>query len=230
MKAFLATVLTGILGLSMTLAAPDGDYRQWTMEQAVRILSDSPWMSRETSTRVVGGIGSGVQGEKEIYNTYFVRFLSALPIRQAFVRIRQLQLGYDQLDAARQRKLDQQLHGILDLDVDKWIVVAVAFRSNNPRQQSSVERFFESETMETIKTRAFLSTERFPRVEITAYFPPREPSVGAKFVFPRFIDGTPIVKSDDKEIVFEFDTPGSGRELRARFIVSDMIVNGDLEI
>jgi hypothetical protein len=214
----------------MALGALDSDYRNWTMEQAVRILSDSPWMSRETSTRVVGGIGSGVQGEKEIYNTYFVRFLSALPIRQAFVRIRQLQLGYKDLDAAHKKEIDQQLQGILDLDVDHWIVVAVAFRSNNPREQSRVERFFESETMETIKTRAFLSTEHFTRVEVIAYFPPNEPSVGAKFVFPRHIDGTPIVQPDDKEVVFEFDTPGSGRELRARFEVADMIVNGELQI
>lgn len=230
MKACLLTILTGILGLGLTLAVPDEDYRHWTREQAVWILSDSPWMSRETSTRVVGGIGSGIQGEKEIYNTYFVRFLSALPIRQAFARIQQLQLGFDQLDEARKNELDKQFQGILNLDVEKWIVVAVAFRSNNPREQARVERFFEGETMETMKTRAFLSTEQFPRVEMIAFFPPKEPTVGAKFVFPRFVGGTPIVKSDDKEIVFEFDTPGTGRELRARFAIADMIVNGELEI
>ena len=56
-------------------------YLKWTLEEAVEILNQSPWARQETFTRVIGGIGSGLHGEKEIYSTFFVRLLSARPVR-----------------------------------------------------------------------------------------------------------------------------------------------------
>jgi hypothetical protein len=43
----------------------------------------------------VAGVGSGVSGEKEIFNTFYVRFISAQPVREALARIQQLQFGHD---------------------------------------------------------------------------------------------------------------------------------------
>jgi len=75
----------------------------------------------------------------------------------------------------------------------EWIVVAISFRSNDPNQESNVRRFFERENAETLKRKAFLSTRQFSQIPIHTYFPPRDEGIGAKFVFPRSIDGAPIV-------------------------------------
>ena len=119
---------------------------------------------------------------------------------------------------------------MIDLDVEDWIVIALSFRSNDPRQESRIRRFFLSETTETIKTRAFLSTVRFPKLPIHAYFPPNDESVGAKFVFPRRLDGIPVVSPEDKSFAFELDTPGSGPQLRTVFSVPEMTTKGELEL
>src|SRR5262245_2057413 len=77
-------ILVAALAAIRTLFAAGGavqkPFRRWTLEEAVEILTDSPWARQETFTRVIGGVGSGVLGEKEIYNTFYLRFLSALPV------------------------------------------------------------------------------------------------------------------------------------------------------
>jgi hypothetical protein len=221
-----------ILGFIYTCIAafPGDSYRNWSLEKAVAILSDSSWARQETFTRVIGGIGSGLQGEKEIYDTYFVRLLSAQPIREAFARVQQIQSGYDGLPAESKKAIDQKIQTSIDLNVSDWIVIALSFRSNDPRQESRIKRFFLSETTETIKSRAFLSTESYPKLPIHAYFPPKETSVGAKFVFPRVIDGRSVVSKKDETFAFELDTPGSGPQLRAVFSVPSMIIDGELQL
>jgi len=216
--------------LAAGLSASDDGFRNWPQDRAVQILTKSPWAKQETFTSVVGGIGSGLQGEKEIYSTYFVRLLSASPIRQAFARLRQIELDYDRTSPDERNRIDKGLRPGLDADFSRWIVVAVAFRCNNVREQTRVERFFENETAATLRLRAYLSTATHPRVELHSYFPPRDKTVGAKFVFPRKIDGVPIVQPGDGEVVFEFDTPSAGPEMRARFVLSEMMLDGALEL
>lgn len=219
-----------VLVVTLSPLPAEDSFRDWSLPEAVEILTNSPWVRQETFTRVVGGIGSGLQGEKEIYNTYFVRLLSAEPVRQAYARVKLINLGYDQLPDEEKQRIDHQIAEIVDLDVSRWIVVAVSFRSNNHTQESGFDRFLERQSLETMKTRAYLSTVKFPRIELDAYYPPREASVGAKFVFPRNLDGVPVVTTDDETIVFEFDTPGNEPSLRVIFPVQEMIISGKLTL
>jgi len=223
-----------LLGLILLVAVPalpaSDSYQKWSLDEALKILNNSSWARQETYTHVVGGIGSGIQGEKEIYNTFFVRFLSAAPIRQAYARVKQLHIGYEQLDQTERQKVSDEIRQGLELDVSQWIIVAVTFRSNSLNQQSRVEQFFQSQTIETLKTRVLLSTDSFPKLYPLAYYPPKEESVGAKFVFPRKVDSIPVITADDEMLVFELDVIGMEPDLRAIFSVQEMIVDGVLII
>jgi hypothetical protein len=222
----------------MVAATQDESFRNWSISTAVQILNSSPWARQETFTRVVGGVGSGVSGEREIYNTFYVRFLSARPVREAYARIQQIQQGYDKWADEERRRFDDLMQPSLEFDAGRWVVVAVSFRSNDPNEESRVRQFFESETTGTLRSKAFLSTDSFPQVAVAAYFPPREEGVGARFVFPRDIQGHPVVGKDDKRIAFELlDVPGAssvgrggagGRVLRAWFFVEEMKVDGEV--
>jgi len=222
-------------------------FRSWSRSKAVRMLNSSAWARQETYTKVVEGVGSGVSGEKEIYNTFYVRFLSARPIREAYMRVQQLKDGYGRWTDEEKRRFDAQVEEKLKLDVERWIVVAVSFRSNDPNEESRARQEFMSETTGTLQNNVFLSTDKFAQVRLVAYFPPREESVGAKFVFPREIDGVPIVTKDDSAITFQYlgapgVNPSGGRSSRNRsgsttsagltasFSVKDMIVNGKLVV
>lgn len=207
----------------------EAQVQKWPLAKAVEILNSSPWARHETFTRVISGVGSGVSGEKEIFDTFYVRFLSAQPVREAFARIQQIQYGYDQLGAEERQRFDQMIQPGLDLDVGNWIVVAVSFRSNDPNEESSARRFFQKETAETLRNKAFLSTDRFSQVPIAAYFPAREEAIGAKFIFPRSVGGVPIASRTDKKISFELlDVPGAKPRLRATFGIKEMVIDGAL--
>ena len=246
--SFFWTILSPMASFA---AAGDEPYSRWSLSKAVGILNSSPWARQETFTRVVGGVGSGVAGEKEIYNTFYIRFLSARPVREAYARIQQIQHGYDDMLSDEKEEFDRVTRSTLELDAGNWIVVALGFRSNDPNEESRVREFFESQTTRTLKNRAFLSTESFPQVEVTSYFAPLESSVGAKFVFPRQVDGQPLISSESKNLTFELlEVPGAwsgrssgddddddsgpsnrteepGSRLRATFGVDKMIIDGE---
>jgi hypothetical protein len=199
------------------------------MPKAVEVLNASPWARQETFTRVISGVGSGISGEKEIYNTFYVRFLSARPIREAYARIQQINHGYDRMLPEEKQRFEKAQQPNLEMDVSRWIVVSVSFRSNDPNEESSVRRFFQSETVKTLKNKVYLSTPACPQLEISAYFPPREESVGAKFVFPREVNGAPVVTKDCQNITLELlEAAGANSRVRAIFAVKPMIIDGRL--
>ena len=204
-------------------------FSSWSVNKAVQVLNTSPWAKQETFTRVISGVGSGISGEKEIFNTYYVRFLSARPIREAYARIQQIQYGYDRMSPEEKRSFEIAQMPNLDMDTSRWVVLSVSFRSNDPNEESSVRRFFQSETIKTLKTKAYLSTASCPQVELSAYFPQHEESVGAKFVFPRRVNGVPVLTKDCENITLELlDVPGTDARLRATFAVKSMIVGNQL--
>jgi hypothetical protein len=217
------------MAVAATSWTPGIPFHEWSLDKAVKVLNDSPWARHETFTRVIRGVGSGISGEKEIYNTFYVRFLSARPIREAYARVQQIQYGYDAMTPQEKQRFEEAQSPNLDLDVSRWIVVSVSFRSNDPNEESSIRRFFQSETVNTLKTKAFLSTPTCPQVELSAYFPQREESIGAKFVFPRVIDDLPVVTRECSSVTLELlGLPGVDSGLHAIFEVKPMIIGDSL--
>lgn len=204
----------------------DHKYKTWTLEEALQVLTRSPWAKQHTYTRVVGGIGSGVLGEKEIYSTFFVRVLSARPVREAFARVNQIQHGYDQMAADEKCDLDALISPGLEMDVSRWIILTVSFRSSDRNEELRVKQFFETQTTETIRNRVFLSTSRWGQVQVSAYYPPQEDELGAKFIFPRELEGAPVISSQENSFAFELALPGFDPELRTTFTISEMLVDG----
>ncbi|HSR53170.1 MAG TPA: hypothetical protein VLV83_20290 [Acidobacteriota bacterium] len=223
----------GVLLFLSALAADNGEileksYLEWTQEEAVWVLNESPWARRETFTQVVEGVGSGVRGEREILSTYFVRFLSAPPIRQAYVRIQQLQNGYAEMTDADQRDFDANSRRLLRLPVRQWIVITLAFRSNEPDRELEFKQHFQVQTIETLRRTTSLSTPRFAKLEPVAYFPPAEDGVGARFVFPRQVDGVDVISPQDATVSFEIEVPVATPQVRSQFSVAEMELDGVL--
>ena len=89
--------------------------------------------------------------------------------------------------------------------------------------------FFRAKPLKRLKTKAYLSTRSCPQVELSAYFPQREESVGAKFVFPREVNGVPVLTKECSNITLELlDVPGTSARLRSTFAVKPMIVGDHL--
>jgi hypothetical protein len=216
----------------------DSHYSEWDNRQVLRLLNNSPWARQTTVTHQVGDRtrgygadkGSGVSGEKELYHTYTVRFFTALPVRQAYVRMLQIMNQYDQMPEAQKRGFDTQFVRALEMDTEDQIIVALEHATNDRNAGMEVNRQLNQANAELLKQSAYLISDRLGRVALKAYFPPSPDGTGAKLVFPRTVDGKPVVGPEDRNVKLEFWVPGTGHKVFVTWRVRQMRHNGELAL
>lgn len=202
-------------------------FREWGKKDVQKMLSDSPWARVQQFAGQSADRSAGNAGEREIVNSFQVRFLTSLPIRQGMVRFQQLGRNYDEMNEQEQAALDQQFAGLLNARFEAQVIVEMQFTSNDRSAAMDVFRDLSTKTVDTIKQDVFLVTDKHGRVALTGYQPNQTGQV--RFVFPRTIDGQPIVGADDKDLAFQFNLEDVA-DVNIRFKPSDMVFNAKLEI
>lgn len=241
MKKSLIFAVAFLLVLSMGLIAKDfweEPFREWSRNEVLKMLQDSPWSNQVILTSQRAGRDSrNIAGEMEIYNAYTVRLFTALPVRQAYVRMMQIMNNYDSLSEAEQATFDKRFEPALNMDTSQQIIVNLDFETNDRQASMEVNRQLKQSSADQLRQRVYLISDRLGRVQIEQYFQPSQDGTGAKFVFPRQVDGQPVVSPEDDELKFEFFVPGThdpaaGAEHKVFTVwdVEDLMFEGELEI
>ena len=149
---------------------------------------------------------------------YRIRFLSAKPIRQAFARRTLLQ----------NPGAEAQLKAFAEQKSSEWIVVAVDYDSNDQRFSGRAMQLLNSANIGTMANTTYLETKDGKRNFVKQYMAPIKDGMGAKFVFPRVVDGQPFIKEDSGYVRFYSEIFGD-LKLNMRFEVPDMMYEGALE-
>jgi|GEM_PF-1613994 len=228
----------------MTLAAPSMDKAGYSEDMSAPSGGQGGAVGGGASPRDITaptrGYGadksSGVSGEKELYDRYTVRFFTAPVIRQAYVRWLQLMKGYDSMNPEQKKALDGITANALAMTFPDQVIIGLEFESNNRQLAMEVSRQLKQITKDQLKQKAYLITDRLGRIEIADYYPPSPDGTGAKFVFPRQVNGSPILTAEDKEIRLELFVPGTtamtkdgnGHKVFVKWKVSKMMVNKEL--
>lgn len=153
-----------------------------------------------------------------------IRFFTAKPIRQAFIRLMQLQ--NPNLDDAKKKAMIN----FTETHTDDWIIVAFDFDSNDQRYSGPVFQMLGSATTDTLKNNTYLERKDGKRVDLSEYLAPGNDGFGARLVFPRKVDGQPFLTPESGEVRFFIQTTGSNPvKLSMPFKVADMIYDGKLE-
>lgn len=220
-------------------------------KDAEKLLADSPWSQTQVDTDVsemffsptrpgAASVGrsntASVSTQQSINNNradrgavnqevkikYRICFLSARPIRQAFAK----------MILASQEKMDEQLvkqlQSFIDRDFSPYIVIAVTVEADDDRFSGPIMQAINSATTGTLQNSAYLERQDGKRLFLTGYIAPISDGLGAKFIFPRWIDGQPFLnlKSQTVRFVAEF---GDSFKLNMRYKVSDMMYDDKLE-
>ena len=227
----LKTTLLCVCVLAASAAMADdfwnSPFDKWSREQVQRILRDSPWAQSQTFTGVINGKNAGYDGEKELYYRFTVRFFSALPVREAYVRMARLMNNYDQMAEDQRKEFDVRFQKALALDVSDRVIIAVDYPdTNDPNAARELRSAFEMATTDTMKQRVYLIGQKVGRVQIRDYFPPSSDGTGAKFIFPRTVNGQPVVGSQDKEVRFDFTSPATNQHIFMTFKAQKMLFQG----
>jgi hypothetical protein len=153
---------------------------------------------------------------------YHIRFLSALPVRQAFLRV--VEITEKNPDA----EMMKGLRAFVERDFREYIVVAVTFDSTDGRYSGPVGQAFASANVGSLKTKTYLEQNDGRRLFLTDYRSPISDGLGAKFIFPRTVDDKDFLEMGSGSVRF-YSEVGNQIKLNVTFKVSEMMYDGKLE-
>jgi hypothetical protein len=246
--------ILSILALTIVASAQRKDYSWMELpkKDAERLLTNSPWSQTQVDTDAsemffsptragTAAIGQSttrgtVSDQQQINNnradrgavnqevniTYRISFLSSRPVRQALAKV---------IMAAESEPSDQlvsQLQSFVERDFSSYIVIAVTVKSDDTRFSGPVLQAINSATIGTLKNRTYLERQDGKRLFLQDYHAPIADNLGAKFIFPRLVDGQPFLNSNSGTVRFYAEFNDSFK-LNMRYKVSDMIFDQKLE-
>ncbi|HLF84354.1 MAG TPA: hypothetical protein VI837_09290 [Blastocatellia bacterium] len=207
-------------------------YTEWSEKEAQKMLDDSPWGQTQTFSDTSQAFDTGRRADSgqsrvaDVSHTNFrIRFLSATPVRQAFSRIielKQKEAMSDQL--AAQLKAFVTPGGFPD-----FVVISVNVDSREQRaqlQQATV--LLQTRTTAELKNNTYLLVKGGQRVFIQEFQTPKRDGLGAKFIFPRMVEGKPYITEASGEVQF-YSELSKDYTLNMRFKVKEMMFDGKLE-
>ena len=216
-RVSLSILLLALLILAATLRASDfwqkKDYRSWSKEDCTKLLTDSPWASSYTVGRAVQqvvGESSAVAGrESAALITYRLAFWSARPIRQALVRLQQLDPKYERLTAVERQKLDGEGDKLIASEFPDAILIEVTFGASTPVYERQLSHWWQTQPVDDLRKNTYLNAGGRKVSPDRLMVSPGGGNV-IRMSFPRELDGKPVVSPDEKEISVEFPSPAVG--------------------
>ncbi|MEK6324596.1 MAG: hypothetical protein AABN33_23385 [Acidobacteriota bacterium] len=206
-------------------------YTEWSEKEAMKLLNESPWGQSHSFTDMSKMFSTGPRGlnprqteEANLRQVNFrIRFLSARPIRKAFVRAIELkQKG--QLP----KQFADQLKAFVTNEFRDYIVVVVDFDSTaSTGEYEQVRALFNNRTTADLKNNTYLQVGG-KRVFLDEYQSPKSDGLGARLVFPRLVEGKPWITEASEDIHFYCEL-STTYKLDTRYKIKDMIFQGKLE-
>ena len=225
-------------------------YQAWSKQQVTKLLNDSPWArtqvirvaARKQLRSVAGQVSAtpssagddghaALGGAEEAINYSFtLRLRSALPIRQAIVRLVQIESNYDGMQPGQKRALNAQTKELLECKecVDNY-VISVGFGSTNSQGVDLIYDWFRGQSVESLKGYIYIQNDRGERRELASFIPPRVAGDEAFFFFARLgKDGKPLITANNKRLLFRMSDAHANSITNFSLDVSRMVVDGSV--
>jgi hypothetical protein len=231
-------VFTALAVDSVTGQKQAKSWKEWSKKDAEKILSDSPWahpqvdtdlseMFFQPTTNSARAPNANSRLEQGATNqstsvTYSIRFFSARPVRQAFIRMIQLQKKDIEPDVLA------RMNSFAEVEAGDSIIIAVTIEGTDKRSLGKVMQIVSSAATGTLKNTTYLERNDGKRVFLEEYVPPGRDGFGARFIFPRTVDERPFLSPQFNDVRFVSELE-STIKLNMRFKVADMIMDGKLE-
>ncbi len=225
------------LALGLSVNAQKGPWTDWTQKDVLKVLNDSAWGQTQVETEQATGSTAAITSttDKEKLNRdaskpttgavtgyikYFIRFLSARPIREAVVR--KLQLEQPSM------AMTEQLKAFAETGSTDYIVVSVLAEASDKKMAGSAMQAFNTASLDSLKEVTYLERKDGQRLLLMDFRAPTNDGLGAKFVFARTLKNQPFMSDEAGQVRF-FCQLSKTIKVTARFKVSDMMYDGKLE-
>src|SRR5829696_7627143 len=215
----MSTKLKFVMFLTVCLAAAGSvvgqkqlkPWKEWSKADAQKILNDSPWAHLQVDqdfvepTPLTRPIDSSIDARLKQNEgmTYGIRVFSARPVRQAFVRMIQLQ----KKDLAPE--VMSRLNTFAEAVPNDSIIIAVTIENPDANMLGKAMQIVRNATTVGIRNGTFLERNNGKRIFVEEYIPPGADGFGARFIFPRMVDGKPLLSPEFSTLRFVADLGGS---------------------
>ena len=199
---------------------------QWSKKDCQKLLSDSPWA--KTWERSAGASASRAI---PVRATYVAQLWSVRTVRQAIVRIAQLDPFYSALTPEQKKAQDAEAERFIGSEAPDTVVVQIVFATNSSAGERDLRVEWQKLSLEVLKESASLEGPN-GKVALVGYTKPGVEQREFQLVFPRTLNGKPLVVESDAFLRVEFVHPGKGMQAETRVVIEfspkDMLVDGKL--
>lgn len=205
---------------------------EWSKKDAEKILADSPWSQTQTETDTAemyytpSNMGDTRSREEQGATNqattlkYYIRLFSARPVRRAYVRL--LELSQSQPDEAAIEKR----RAWANLAASDSIIVTVQCDSKDQRYLGKAMQAFNSAVTAVLKNTTYLERSDGTRVFLAEYAPPAKDVFGARFIFPRSLNGALFIANKDGSLRFHSEYEGKSNLDQANLPTGQVSRNG----
>ena len=246
-------LITTALFIGITIGAQaqsNKPFTKWSRSEAEAMLNDSPWASQkeirikfDKESQKAAGSYSGVssaaaaQSQMEVTSQLPVDFIftlrlrSALPIRQALVRLKALDTNVEKLPDQQRAAYETQIKGLLECPACAGnYVVSLSSKSKESPGADAVYTTFKGGRLADLQRYVYLANERGDRRTLIHFVPPRAPGDEAVFFFPRTDDkGAPLLTADNKELLINLTDNQANAITNFKIDVTKLLMNGKVE-
>jgi hypothetical protein len=218
MKAIFALLLVFALLSTIFAQKEKKPWTEWSRKEAENILSKSGWGQMQTDTdtdemffrpthaspRAPNAAERTVEGatNQSTNVSYGIRFFSARPVRQAFMRMIQLQRKNLEPEVLERMK------NFAEVPASDSIIIAVTIEGTDKRSLGNVMQIINSAVTGTLKNTTYLERSDGKRLFLQEYVPPGRDGFGARFIFrERLTRRLFSVRSSAKYALFPTLTP-----------------------
>jgi hypothetical protein len=241
MKRILLLCSVFVLFTVNASAQKEKPWTEWSEKDAIKVMTDSPWAQTQkelSDTDATTGPITAVAGKRETSVTekntesgesigrknvaltlnYRMAFLTAKPVRQAFIRYLEIKTPETPADKAAERR------AFIDRDFGDYIVVTLKLDGTDTKKLAPAKQLLSGDP-KVFKDTAYLERKDGKRVPLMDYKVPDQ--LGAKFIFPRTLDGKPFLDASSGEVRVYVELGKT--KLSRRFKVAEMMFDGKLE-
>jgi hypothetical protein len=251
LRAGLVVIVAGLCWASYSQnALPKKPFPEWSKSEAEAILSNSPWAKQQEvrikfdkETQKAAGSYSGVssaaadQSQTEVTSqapvdfVFTVRLRSALPVRQALVRLRNLETNIERMSPEQAAAFEKQTKGLLECPACAAnYVVTLSSKSKNSPGADAVYAAFKGGQLKDLQRYIYIANDRGERRSLVHFVPPKAPGEEAVFFFPRADEkGAPLLTPDDKELLINLTDNQANSITNFKLDVSKLVMNGKVE-
>jgi len=234
---------------------PSKSYQQWSKKETAKVLEEPPWTLKQevrlryanAARRIAGGtVPSESEGgvtdtastkaelggaEAPVDFQFTLRLRSALIVRQALVRLKQLEANYDQMINADRAAFDAKFKGLLECPAcEQNYVLTLSSKSKQRPGADAIFTAFKGGRLADLQRYIFIANGRGERRDLVHFVPPKVPGDEAIFYFPRFNEkGEALLTPADNELVTNFTNNDVNMNTNFRIDVSKLVVNGRVD-